>query len=79
MLWTLLLPFKDIRHFITLCRIKRYCKFNKDVSYTNIFIMSVILTGYTQNNGAVSLYSQLKPHHSFVYILYIGNVKKHFL
>jgi hypothetical protein len=28
-------------------------------------------TGYTQKNGAVSLYSQLKPHHSFVYTLYL--------
>jgi hypothetical protein len=29
-----------------------------------------LYTEYTQNNGAVSLYSQLKPHHSFVYTLY---------
>jgi hypothetical protein len=29
-------------------------------------------TGYTQKNGAVSLYSPLKPHHSFVYTLYIA-------
>jgi hypothetical protein len=28
--------------------------------------------GYTQKNGAVSLYSPLKPHHSFVYTLYLG-------
>ena len=32
-------------------------------------------TGYTQKNGAVSLYAPLKPHHSFVYTLYIPNVK----
>jgi hypothetical protein len=31
-------------------------------------------TGYTQKNGAVSLYSPLKPHHSFVYTLYINVV-----
>jgi hypothetical protein len=30
----------------------------------------VSYTGYTQNNGAVSLYSPLKPHHYFVYTLY---------
>jgi hypothetical protein len=29
-------------------------------------------TEYTQKNGAVSLYSPLKPHHSFVYTLYIA-------
>jgi hypothetical protein len=28
-------------------------------------------TGYTQKNGVVSLYSPLKPHHSFVYTLYV--------
>jgi hypothetical protein len=33
-------------------------------------------TGYTQKNGAVSLYSPLKPHHSFVYILYFRRFKK---
>jgi hypothetical protein len=35
------------------------------------FIVAFINTGYTQKNGAVSLYSPLKPHHSFVYTLYI--------
>jgi hypothetical protein len=28
-------------------------------------------TGHTQKNGAVSKVSLLKPHHSFVYALYI--------
>jgi hypothetical protein len=28
-------------------------------------------TGYTQNNGAVSMVNKGKPHHSFVYILYL--------
>jgi hypothetical protein len=28
-------------------------------------------TGYTQNNGAVSMVNKGKPHHSFVYTLYI--------
>jgi hypothetical protein len=32
-------------------------------------------TGYTQKNGAVSLYSPLKPHHSFVYTLYNNKMK----
>ena len=34
-------------------------------------------TEYTQKNGAVSLYSLLKPHHSFVYICiiyFVGDV-----
>ena len=31
-------------------------------------------TGYTQKNGAVSLYSPLKPHHSFVYTLYSNTI-----
>jgi hypothetical protein len=31
-----------------------------------------ISTGHTQNNGAVSKYSLLKPHHSFVYALYFA-------
>jgi hypothetical protein len=30
-------------------------------------------TGYTQNNGAVSMVNKGKPHHSFVYTLYIQN------
>ena len=34
----------------------------------NIFILGY--TGYTQKNGAVPLYSPLKPHHSFVCTLY---------
>jgi hypothetical protein len=33
--------------------------------------MQRLYTGYTQKNGAVSLYSPLKPHHSFVYTLYV--------
>ena len=33
--------------------------------------VSYLYTEYTQKNGAVSLYSPLKPHHSFVYTLYI--------
>jgi hypothetical protein len=33
-------------------------------------------TGYTQNNGAVSLYSPLKPNHSFVYTLYTVKILK---
>jgi hypothetical protein len=35
--------------------------------YNKIFIY----TGYKQKNGAISLYSPLKPHHSFVYTVYI--------
>jgi hypothetical protein len=36
-----------------------------------------INTGYTQKNGAVSLYSPLKPHHSFVYTLYNVTIHQH--
>jgi hypothetical protein len=28
-------------------------------------------TGYTQKNGAVSMVNKGKPHHSFVYALYV--------
>jgi hypothetical protein len=42
--------------------------------YTDCDIPAHIVYSYTehtQKNGAVSLYSPLKPHHSFVYTLYI--------
>jgi hypothetical protein len=31
----------------------------------------ITYTGYTQKNGAVSIVNKGKPHHSFVYTLYI--------
>jgi hypothetical protein len=42
-------------------------------------IISWHYTGYTQKNGAFSLYSPLKPHYSFVYTLYIGELLENLL
>ena len=40
---------------------------------TDIFYYYYIFvyTGYTQKNGAVSMVNKGKPHHSFVYTLYV--------
>ena len=38
-----------------------------DIDYSLMIETANKNTGYTQKNGAVSLYSPLKPYHSFVY------------
>ena len=38
--------------------------------------MNRLYTGHTQKNGAVSKVSLLKPHHTFVYALYVPRAIK---
>jgi hypothetical protein len=53
---------------------KEWCGFNSEyyLNRTILLCMPCIYTEYTQKNGAVSMVNKGKPHHSFVYTLYIN-------
>ena len=44
---------------------------NTSVIVKNICCKDLLYTEYTQKNGAVSMVNKGKPHHYFVYTLYI--------